>query len=419
MRRFPASTASSRRALVALAAGAVVVAVPAHAADRGDELKDKKHKVEKKIDKADHAAEESSEALKAANAALAEAQSDLVDARAYLAQTRGELAAAEALDRLMQQRLDAAIERLLKAQKDLADGEAHVAEQEDDLRAMVVANYEQGDPGLMGLSMVFTSQEPADIAGSMSASSSVVNKESAILDSLEATKVLLEVHRQEMEKAKEEVAQRRAEAAANLARKQSLEMQAESAEAQVSEMVNLRAQARDAAVKAKKADLVVLKNLIVERDRIADLIAAEASKGAGYTGPVHGNGFLDAPVDGRVTSPFGWRVHPIYGYRALHNGIDIGAACGTPIRASQSGTVLSAYYQSAWGNRLIMDHGVKYGVGVATIYNHLSGYAASVGEHVKKGEVIAYVGTTGWSTGCHLHYTVLENGVAVDPLKWL
>jgi murein DD-endopeptidase MepM/ murein hydrolase activator NlpD len=403
---------------VALAAGAVVVAVPAHAAERGDDLKDKKHKVEKKIDKADHQAEESSEALKAANAALAEAQSDLVDARAYLAQTRGELAAAEALDRLMQQRLDAAVQRLLKAQKDLADGEAHVAEQEDDLRAMVVANYEQGDPGLMGLSMVFTSQEPADIAGSMSASSSVVNKQSAILDSLEATKVLLEVHRQEMEKAKEEVAQRRAEAAANLARKQSLEMQAESAESQVSQMVNLRAQARDAAAKAKKADLVVLKNLVVERDRIADLIAAEASKGAGYTGPVSGNGFLDAPVDGPVTSPYGWRIHPIYGYRSLHDGTDFGVACGEPIRAAARGKVLTEYYQTAYGNRIVIDHGVHYGVGVATISNHLSGYAVAVGETVKRGQTIGYVGNTGWSTGCHLHFTVLENGKAVDPMKW-
>jgi murein DD-endopeptidase MepM/ murein hydrolase activator NlpD len=413
LRHFPV-TLASRRALAALAVGAVVLTVPAHAED----LKDKKAKVEKKLKEADHDHAETSEALKAATAALAEAQSDLVDARVYLAQTRGELAAAEALDRLMQRRLDAAIARLLRAQEELAAGEAHVAEQEDDLRAMVVSSYEQGDPSLMGLSMVFTSGEPADIAGSMSASSSVLNKESAILDRLAATKVLLDVNRQEMEAAKEEVAQRRAEAAANLARKQSLEMQAEAAESQVSQMVNLRAQARNAALKAKKADLVVLKNLIVERDRIADLIAAQASKGAGYTGPQSGNGFLDWPVEGRVTSPYGWRIHPIYGYRNLHDGTDFGAACGTPIRASARGKVLTEYYQTAYGNRIVIDHGVHHGVGVATISNHLSGYAVAVGERVKRGQVIGYVGNTGWSTGCHLHFSVLENGRAVDPMKW-
>ena len=416
---FPVSATASRRALAALLAGAAVVAVPAaHAAERGDKLKDKKHQVEKKIDKADKHSEESSAALKAANEALARAQSDLVGARAYLSRTRGELAAAEALDRLMQQRLDAAEARLAKAQRDLAAGEAKVASQEDDLRAMVVSSYQQGDPGLMGLSMVFTGGEPADVAGSMNASTSVVNKESAILDSLEATKVLLDVHRQEMSDAKDEVAQRRQEAAANLATKQSLELQAEAAESQVSHMVDLRAQARDAAAKAKKADLVVLKNLIVERDRIADLIAAEASKGAGYTGPVTGNGFLDRPVNGPVTSPFGWRIHPIYGYRSLHDGTDFGVACGEPIRAAARGKVLTEYYQTAYGNRIVIDHGVHYGVGLATISNHMSGYAVGVGEKVKRGQVIGYVGNTGWSTGCHLHFTVLENGKAVDPMKW-
>ncbi len=414
LRPFPARSTASRRALAALAVGALVLAGPAHA----DDLKDKKHKVEKKLKKADHESEESSEALKAATAALAQAQSDLVDARDYLAQTRGELAAAEALDRLMQRRLDAAVARLERAQAELAKGEAKVAQQEDDLRAMVVSTYEQGDPSLMGLSTVFTGGEPADIAGSMSASSSVLNKESAILDGLEATKVLLDVHRQELAAAKDDVAKRREEAAANLARKQSLELQAEAAESQVSQMVSLRAQARDAALKAKKADLVVLKNLLVERDRIADLIAAQASKGAGYTGPQTGNGFLDRPVDGPVTSPFGWRIHPIYGYRSLHDGTDFGVACGEPIRAAAGGKVLTEYYQTAYGNRIVIDHGVHFGVGVATISNHLSGYAVSVGERVRRGQTIGYVGNTGWSTGCHLHFTVLENGKAVDPMKW-
>ena len=65
-----------------------------------------------------------------------------------------------------------------------------------------------------------------------------------------------------------------------------------------------------------------------------------------------------------------------------------------------------------------IDHGVHFGVGVATISNHLSGYAVSVGDHVEKGQTVGYVGTTGWSTGCHLHFTVLANGQAVDPMQW-
>ncbi len=411
------------RALAALCGAAVLASgLPlAHAAGPGD-LEEKKQGVEQKIRKADHKQQEASAALQAATAALARAQSDLVDARARLAQTRGELAAAQALDALMQRRLDAAKRRLSRARQQLAAGRAEVRTQQEDLRAMVVAGYEQGDPSLMGLSMVFSDQDPAQIAGNMNASASVANKQSAILDSLEATEVMLAVQRDEMTSAKQAVAIRRQEAAANLAHKQALEAQAEMAESQVSTMVSLRTRARDAAAKAKKADMAVLAGLVVERDRIADLIAVQASRGTGYTGPVFtgtGNGFLRVPVKGYITSPYGMRIHPIYGYRNLHDGVDFGAACGEPIRAGAAGKVITEYYQTAYGNRIVIDHGVRHGVGVATISNHLSSYAVAEGERVKRGQVIGYVGNTGWSTGCHLHYTVLENGVTVDPMKWL
>jgi murein DD-endopeptidase MepM/ murein hydrolase activator NlpD len=283
---------------------------------------------------------------------------------------------------------------------------------------MVLSTYEQGDPALMGLSMVLTTQDPAQLAGNMNATSTVVNKESTVLDQLRAAKVLLQVKEAETESAKVDVAKQRKAAADNLRLKQALEEQASQAEQQVSQMVDLRAQAMSNALKAKSSDLASLARLQAERDRIESLIQEQASHGTGYTGPVDGNGFLDLPVDGSITSPYGWRIHPIFGYRSLHDGVDIGAGCGTPIRAAAAGKVLAEYYQSAWGNRIIVDHGVHFGVGVATISNHLSGYAVSVGEHVTRGEVIGYVGTTGWSTGCHLHFTVLQNGVATDPMNW-
>lgn len=419
MRFFPGSQwrrGPRGRAVTALVLGAVLLGTATVAV--ADELDDKKDKVEEKIDKAEKSHDESSAALEAATAALLRAQSDLVAAQANLSRARGELAAAQALDRQMQAKLDAAIRRLEQAQADLAAGKAEVAAQEQELRAMVVASYEQGDPALMGLSMVFTSQDPTQLAGQMNANASVMNVQSATLDRLEAAKVLLEVKEQETAEAKAEVAKKRQEAAENLLRMQSLEQQAEAMEAQVAEMVNLRAQARTAAMKAKNADLAELAKLEAERDRIEELILAQANTGGVYTGPSTGNGFLDYPVPGSITSPFGWRTHPIWGYRSLHDGIDFGSACGTPIKAPASGTVLAQYYQSAWGNRIIVNHGTKFGVNVSTISNHLSGYAVSVGDTVKRGQVIGYVGTTGWSTGCHLHFTVLQDGAAVDPMRW-
>ena len=86
--------------------------------------------------------------------------------------------------------------------------------------------------------------------------------------------------------------------------------------------------------------------------------------------------------------------------------------------AAAGGKVISQYYQSAWGNRLIIDHGYQRGVGLATIYNHATHYVVGVGSHVNRGQLVGYVGSTGWSTGCHLHFTVMANGVAVDPMRW-
>jgi murein DD-endopeptidase MepM/ murein hydrolase activator NlpD len=420
VRLFPRSTThapAGRHALVAVAAAGLMLgtALPA----TGDNLDDKKDNVEEHIDDQQADLDESTLEVQAATAALLQAQADLTAAQQNLARTRGELAAAEALDRQMQTRLDAAVQRLGEARQALADGRADVAEQEDELKRMVVASYEQGDPALMGLSMVFTTQDPAQLAGNMNATSTAVNMESSVLDQLEAAKVLLTVKETEMASAKAEVAEQRRAAAKNLALKQTLEDQAVEAEQKVSDMVSLRTEARATAMKAKSSDLAALAQLQAERDRIEELIRQQAAAAStGYTGVVDGGGFLDVPVTGPITSPYGWRIHPIYGYRSLHDGDDFGAACGTPIRAAAPGRVLTEYYQTAWGNRIIIDHGVHRGVNVSTISNHLSGYAVSTGEHVDRGQVVGYVGTTGWSTGCHLHFTVLQNGVATDPVNW-
>jgi murein DD-endopeptidase MepM/ murein hydrolase activator NlpD len=130
-------------------------------------------------------------------------------------------------------------------------------------------------------------------------------------------------------------------------------------------------------------------------------------------------GTLAMPSQGWLTSGYGWRTHPIFGYRSLHDGIDIGAACGTPVVAAAAGTVLSQYASSSYGNRVIIDHGLVGGVGLATTSNHLSSFAVTAGARVERGQVIGHVGSTGWSTGCHLHFSVLRNGVAVDPAPWL
>jgi murein DD-endopeptidase MepM/ murein hydrolase activator NlpD len=122
-----------------------------------------------------------------------------------------------------------------------------------------------------------------------------------------------------------------------------------------------------------------------------------------------GSGQLSWPVSAPITSPFGWR------WGRMHEGIDLGAAYGTPIAAAGSGTVIYAGWLGGYGNLTVIDHGG----GLATAYGHQSRIAVSVGQQVAGGEIIGYVGSTGHSTGPHLHFEVRVNGQAVDPLGYL
>lgn len=119
------------------------------------------------------------------------------------------------------------------------------------------------------------------------------------------------------------------------------------------------------------------------------------------------------PVNGPISSPFGYRRNPFGGWSSeFHNGIDIACSYGTPVRASARGTVVYAGWDGYWGRKIEINHGFGY----VTFYAHNSRLTVSVGETVEKGEVIAYSGNTGRSTGSHLHYGAFVNGKPTDPL---
>ena len=115
-----------------------------------------------------------------------------------------------------------------------------------------------------------------------------------------------------------------------------------------------------------------------------------------------------------LTSYFGWRIHPISGVNKYHSGIDIGASYGSTIIAADGGTVITAGWVSGYGNCVVISHGG----GVSTLYGHMSSIAVSVGQSVSQGQTIGYVGSTGNSTGPHLHWEVTVNGVRQDPLNY-
>jgi murein DD-endopeptidase MepM/ murein hydrolase activator NlpD len=148
-----------------------------------------------------------------------------------------------------------------------------------------------------------------------------------------------------------------------------------------------------------------------ESDRIASLLAARGGGSGIYNGVMQ----WPVPASYNITSPFGWRMHPILGYRRFHAGVDIAAASGSAIVASGSGTVIQAGYDGGYGNVTMVDHGN----GVVSVYAHQSGIDVSVGSHVSKGERIGAVGSTGLSTGPHLHFEVRINGNPVNPMNYL
>ena len=192
------------------------------------------------------------------------------------------------------------------------------------------------------------------------------------------------------------------------------------AKVEVRDLVSSRREIRKEANAARKHDRVVLARLRQQEARIKARILEAARRaalsGVGYRGDA--GGFLMQPVDGPVTSPYGYRTHPIYGYYGLHDGTDFGAACGTPLRAASDGTVISRYYSSVYGNRLYLNVGQVNGENLTVVYNHLSGYNVAQGQRVSRGDTVGWVGSTGWSTGCHLHFTALSNGNPVDPVPF-
>ncbi|MEM6837088.1 MAG: peptidoglycan DD-metalloendopeptidase family protein [Cyanobacteria bacterium P01_C01_bin.120] len=226
----------------------------------------------------------------------------------------------------------------------------------------------------------------------------VYNADRGVLVNLKAKADEIKQQRTVVESQKTRVALLRQEL---LAKKQQYE-----AEATQQQQLISRLQNDQTALEAARAQL--------ERDseEIAILIR---QKVAASSGAVRGTGVFVFPVNGRITSGFGYRRHPILGTSRLHAGVDFGAPSGTTIYAADSGRVIYAGWRGGYGNTVIIDHGG----GITTLYGHSSRLFVSVGQSVTQGQAIAAVGSTGLSTGPHLHFEVRQNGSPINPMGYL
>ncbi len=373
MRSFPSASRQRLAAAATVAAMALgATAIPNAWARDGDNLGERRNQVQSQIKKTQGDLQEASKQAARASRKLAQAQTRLEQAQGRLSVARDQLAAARTRDVEMQQALEAAEARLVTARAELAAGRIALARQREQVAESVVTLYEQGDPKLRALSALVNADSLADLELRSEAERTMVTNESSLYADLELARDRLASQKVAVAAARAETERKREAAAAHLAEMRSLETRAAVAAAGVREQVGSSRSARQAAVRARQQDRAALQRLKQREQRIRRLIAAAAARNNrsfnGSTG-----GLLGYPVKGPVTSPYGYRTHPIYGYYGLHNGTDFGAGCGQPLFASARGTVITTYYDEVYGNRLFLGIGKVNGANITLVYNHMSG----------------------------------------------
>lgn len=216
----------------------------------------------------------------------------------------------------------------------------------------------------------------------------------AAVEQVERDRVAAEAQEQEIALLAQELADQ----------KQELEAQVEAQETLIARIATQRV-----------AYVAAQERLATDSARIARLIRQLMKTRADIEGlPERGDGAFEHPVLAPVTSGFGWRVHPIFGSRRLHSGIDYGVGFGTEVRAAERGTVIYSGWYGAYGNTAIVYHGND----LTTLYAHNSELAVPLGATVERGEVVAYSGSTGLSTGPHVHFEVRLRGNPINPVPF-
>jgi murein DD-endopeptidase MepM/ murein hydrolase activator NlpD len=289
---------------------------------------------------------------------------------------------------------------------ELAEAQAELELEQQNFEERVVLSYKTDD--LDYVDVVLASSSFEDLISRVNVIHDLLGGNNELVGGLEAT-------RDKVDAEKDAIA-RRESAVAVAAR----DLEEKSDELAALRAAQAASQAAALAVRSEKAGALkgVNKDL-AELERQENQLLAESAALAGIisgsSGSGQGTGDLTYPVTGPITSPFGWRIHPILRYRKFHTGVDFSVGYGTPIRASASGTVIYSTWMGGYGNVIIVDHGD----GLSTLYAHQSSVAVGSGAGVSRGQTIGYVGSTGFSTGPHLHFEVRVNGSPVDPMGYL
>ena len=348
------------------------------------------------------------------------------DKKAELEDVQRQIDDKEAERTTNQHRIDNAVEQLLEAQRELAQAQQELAVVEaqqrvlegrlrDNERAISVKQkefdntrgiykkrlrdiYENGQVNY--LDVLLGSADFRDFASRMYLLQRVIRQDTRLIELLNRQKAELQRRQAELAENKRQLDATHAEVVA----KQELVAQKQ----QEQQVLYEKALADKARLDAEYEELQ-------ENSRQIAAMIKQMEEAGRMNAQRHGSGQFSWPVYGEITSPFGWRVHPIWHSQIFHAGIDMAADYGEPVVAADSGTVIYAGWMGGYGNAVMIDHGG----GLVTLYGHNSSLTVGVGENVARGQTIALAGSTGNSTGPHCHFEVRVHGDVVEPLNYL
>lgn len=394
--------------------------------------------------------EESKKRISSLKSSLAGIDEELQDLFTQMEQTRADVSIAEGELVVAQETLAAAERQLQQVADQLEDAEALMEElqsqieegksRENDLTQAVgsmAREMYRGDQ-ISPLEVVVNTEDLGEISSRAAAASALSRAQSKALDDVRAGIITSENQSQKQEAVTQRIADLKVQA-------EEAALEAAAAEAEVSDRLDQlvalqeeqtsaqerwEAQKGEAEAQLRSANSALeestAKIAAIDLEREKARLEAEKSKAstssaspppvASSSGAILGSP-LRIPL--RVTSSFGYRIHPVFGTSLLHDGVDLGASCGTPQYSARAGTVLSVGYNSRSGNYVQVNHGVIGGHSYITFYGHASSIPVSAGQQVGTDTVVAYTGTTGASTGCHLHFSLFRDGVLVNPLDYM
>lgn len=300
----------------------------------------------------------------------------------------------------IQAQIDKYNELIAQKQEELAEAEQKEQAQYELFCERVRYMEEQGEVSYW--SILFSSKDFADLLDNAMMVEEIMDYDNQVMDELIAIREQIAKDKEELETARQEqqAAKDEQEAA-----KANLKAQEDEVDALIAQISSQEDQVEKAHAQLEAAAAAVDKEIAAAEQELASQISNVVSE-SGFLWPLPGYNTL--------SSLFGGRIHPVTGKPNSHTGIDIPAPSGTPIKAAKSGVVTTSTYNSSYGNYVVVSHSD----GTSTLYAHMVRRGVSKGQTVSQGEVVGYVGTTGSSTGNHLHFEIRVNGVRQDPVNY-